>query len=180
MTSHVEPRPRLCLMHVQVPSRSHRERVLASNAGDSRNQSWPTAFWKIPWCVFFPCNLTLGRDPLIGAASGEGLAGILLGVGPVRWHCPRQGTEDAQGGGGQARSAGGQASCASPSEPGPAICVSGEAAGSRGAQTAHTVRWPLQGHRPRNDGAEMGMGPPVPTALLLPNKKLSSFYLLNF
>lgn len=55
---------------------------------------------------FFPCNLTLGRDPLIGAASGEGLAGILLGVGPVRWHCPRQGTEDTQGGGGQARSAG--------------------------------------------------------------------------
>lgn len=129
---------------------------------------------------FFPCNLTLGRDPLIGAASGEGLAGILLGVGPVRWHCPRQGTEDAQGGGGQACSAGGQASRASPSGPGPAVCVSAEAAGSHGAHTAHTVWWPLQGHRPRNDGAEMGMGPPVPTALLLPNKKLSSFYLLNF
>lgn len=53
-------------------------------------------------CVFFPCNLTLGRDPLTGAASGERLAGILLGVVLVRWHCPRQGTEDAQGGGGQA------------------------------------------------------------------------------
>lgn len=96
--SPVQPRSLLCLMHVQVPSHSHGERVLANNAGDGRNQSWPTAFWKIPWCVFFPCNLTLGRDPLIGAASREGLAGTLLGVVLVRWHCPRQGTEDAQEG----------------------------------------------------------------------------------
>lgn len=146
VTAPVEPRSRLCLMHVQVLSYSHGERVLANNAGDSWNQSWPTAFWKIPWCVFFPCNLTLGRDPLIGAASREGLAGFLLGVVPVRWHCPRQGTEDARGGRQSGPPApGGQASRASPRGSGPAVCVSGEALGSRGARTAYTVRWPLQG-----------------------------------
>lgn len=122
---------------------------------------------------FFPCNLTLGRDPLIGAASREGLAGILLGVVLVRWHCLRQGTEDAQEGvvrptAWPALPPGGRASRASPSGPSTAVRVSGEAMGSRSAQTGYTIRWPLQGHRPRNDGAEIGMGALVPKALLLP------------
>lgn len=66
------------------------------------------------------------------------------------------------------RPPGGQASRASPRGPGPAVRVSGEAVGSRGAQMGYMVRWPLLGHRPSNDGAEIGTGPPVPKALLLP------------
>ena len=59
----------LCLVTSRSRPYPHRERPPAGSAGDCWNQSWQAIFWKIPWCVFFPCNLTLGRDLLIGVSS---------------------------------------------------------------------------------------------------------------
>lgn len=105
--------------------------------------------WEETHWLEFPAK-RLGRDSL----------GVTLG----RWHCPR-----ALGCSGRAQS-GRRLACRSlwgrshvPSQCAwPSIWMSRGRGGlgSHGALSGYTVRWLLQGHRPRNDGTRKGMGGP--------------------